>query len=264
MTVLDGIDIQVGRTGALTPVARLEPVTVGGVVVTNATCTMRTTSRASATPASRSATAATSASATRWSSSGPATSSRRCSTSSRRSARPQPSLTTFRTLPGLRQPCGAREEGEAVRRCTGGLICPAQAVERLRHFVSRNAFDIEGLGEKQIEFFFNADDEALTVREPADIFTLQSRASRAPPKSSRRCEGFGAVSVRKLFDAIDARRRVGPSPLHLRARHPPCRRDQRQAAGARVPRLFSAAPGGGRGRGRRPRRCPRAMRRGRS
>ena len=68
-----------------------------------------------------------------------------------------------------------REDGEAVRRCTGGLICPAQAVERIRHFVSRHAFDIEGLGEKQIEFFFNADDPALKIRTPADIFTLKER-----------------------------------------------------------------------------------------
>jgi DNA ligase (NAD+) len=100
-----------------------------------------------------------------------------------------------------------REEGEAVRRCTGGLVCPAQAVERIRHFVSRNAFDIEGLGEKQIEFFFNADDPALKVRSPADIFTLKARQAQSLTKLEN-IDGFGAVSVKKLFDAIDIRREV--------------------------------------------------------
>jgi DNA ligase (NAD+) len=100
-----------------------------------------------------------------------------------------------------------REEGEAVRRCTGGLICPAQAVERLRHFVSRNAFDIEGLGEKQIEFFFNAEDPALAVRSPADIFTLKARQEQSLTKLEN-IDGFGAVSVKKLFAAIDDRREI--------------------------------------------------------
>ena len=100
-----------------------------------------------------------------------------------------------------------REEGEAVRRCTGGLICAAQAVERIRHFVSRNAFDIEGLGEKQIEFFFNAEDPALKIRTPADIFTLKKRQEESLTKLEN-IDGFGAVSVKKLFDAIDVRREV--------------------------------------------------------
>jgi DNA ligase (NAD+) len=106
--------------------------------------------------------------------------------------------------------CGShavREEGEAVRRCTGGLVCPAQAVERIRHFVSRNALDIEGLGEKQIEFFFNASDPALTIRTPADIFTLKRRQAASPTRLED-VDGFGTVSVRKLLDAIDARREV--------------------------------------------------------
>jgi DNA ligase (NAD+) len=102
--------------------------------------------------------------------------------------------------------CGShavREEGEAVRRCTGGLICPAQQVERLRHFVSRNAFDIEGFGEKQVQAFF----EDGLVMAPADIFTLRARDARAEKKLVER-EGYGATSVRNLFDAIDARRKI--------------------------------------------------------
>jgi DNA ligase (NAD+) len=98
------------------------------------------------------------------------------------------------------------EEGETgvVRRCTGGLVCPAQAKERLKHFVSRLAFDIEGLGGEKIELFF---DEGL-IRTPADIFTLAERdAASATPLRERK--GFGAKSVGKLFAAIDARRRIG-------------------------------------------------------
>ena len=93
--------------------------------------------------------------------------------------------------------CGShavREEGEAVRRCTGGLVCPAQAVERIRHFVSRNALDIEGLGEKQIEFFFNAGDPALTIRTPAVIFTLERRLAASPTRLED-VDGFGTVSA---------------------------------------------------------------------
>jgi DNA ligase (NAD+) len=102
--------------------------------------------------------------------------------------------------------CGShavREEGEAVRRCTGGLICPAQQVERLRHFVSRNAFDIEGLGEKQIQAFF----EDKLISSPADIFALRQRDARASKKLVER-EGYGETSVRNLFAAIEARRTV--------------------------------------------------------
>jgi DNA ligase (NAD+) len=90
---------------------------------------------------------------------------------------------------------------DAVRRCTGGLICPAQAVERLIHFVSRNAFDIDGLGEKQIAFFF----EQGWVKEPADIFTLRTRNNKLKLEGQ---EGFGETSVRNLFNAIDARRTI--------------------------------------------------------
>ena len=92
-----------------------------------------------------------------------------------------------------------------MRRCTGGLVCPAQAVERLKHFASRNAFDIEGLGDKQIALFF----EMGLIRTPADIFTLAARDS-APGNLTRlkNIEGFGETSVRNLFAAIEARRAI--------------------------------------------------------
>jgi DNA ligase (NAD+) len=97
-------------------------------------------------------------------------------------------------------------KADVVRRCTGGLICPAQAKERLKHFVSRNAFDIEGLGEKQIELFY---DEGR-IMQPADIFTLQKRDARlAEDKRLVNQKGFGETSVNKLFASIDARRRIG-------------------------------------------------------
>ena len=90
-----------------------------------------------------------------------------------------------------------------MRRCTGRLVCPAQAVEGLKHFCSRNAFDIEGLGDKQIELFFK---EGL-IRTPADIFTLRARDGEGRPPL-REWEGFGETSVRNLFAAIEARRRI--------------------------------------------------------
>jgi DNA ligase (NAD+) len=99
-----------------------------------------------------------------------------------------------------------REDGEAVWRCTGALICPAQAVERLKHFVSRGAFDIEGLGAKQVELFFN--DADLPVKTPADIFTLAARDASNPLKKLKNRDGFGGVSVARLFAAIEARRTI--------------------------------------------------------
>jgi DNA ligase (NAD+) len=104
--------------------------------------------------------------------------------------------------------CGSaavREPGDSTHRCTGGLICPAQAVEKLKHFVSRNAFDIDGLGAKQIEMFFA--DDVLSIREPAEIFTLARRDSSNLGKLKNR-DGFGERSATKLFAAIEERRRI--------------------------------------------------------
>jgi DNA ligase (NAD+) len=111
-------------------------------------------------------------------------------------------------FPDVCPDCGShavREDGDAVRRCTGGLICPAQAVERLKHFVSRGAFDIEGLGAKQVEMFYH--DADLPIKEPADIFTLRKRDNAALAKLENR-DGFGKTSAGNLFDAIDEKRKI--------------------------------------------------------
>jgi DNA ligase (NAD+) len=191
-TELLGIDIQVGRTGALTPVARLKPVTVGGVVVTNATLhnedeIARKDIRIGDTVMVQRA--------------GDVIPQILGFVPDKRPADAQPYQ-----FPTVCPACGShavREEGEAVRRCTGGLVCPAQAVERLRHFASRNAFDIEGFGDRQIEAFYR---DGLVTR-PQDIFTLAARDARSLKKLKDR-EGYGETSVRNLFAAIEARRRI--------------------------------------------------------
>ncbi len=198
-TVLRDIEIQVGRTGSLTPVAKLEPVTVGGVVVSNATLhnedeiarkdvrigdTVRVQRAGDVIPQVLGAIL---------------------------EKRPKDSEPF--EFPAVCPACGSHAEREidaktgqadVVRRCTGGLICPAQAKERLKHFVSRNAFDIEGLGAKQIELFF---DEGR-IMQPADIFTLEERNARAENPLEKQ-KGFGKKSVDNLFAAIQSRRTIG-------------------------------------------------------
>jgi DNA ligase (NAD+) len=213
-TTVKDIDIQVGRTGALTPVAKLEPVTVGGVVVQNATLHNEDFIKGI----------------------GPKGEPLRDGTDIRIGdtvtiqragdvipqvlgvdLKKRPKTTKPYKFPDKCPVCGSHAVREvnprtgkedAVRRCTGGLVCPAQAVERIRHFVARDAFDIEGFGEKQVEEFF-ADG---IIMEPADIFTLAARDRRASKKIADR-EGYGEVSVRNLFDAIEQRRKIALNRL---------------------------------------------------
>lgn len=213
-TTVENIDIQVGRTGALTPVARLTPITVGGVVVTNATLHNEDYIKGIGNSGDR--------------------------------IRPEdhdirigdtvivqragdvipqvldvvlekrPADAVVYEFPKKCPVCGShavRERNEktgrldSVTRCTGGFVCRAQAVEHLKHFVSRNAYDIEGLGSKQIDFFFESEDPSLQIRTAPDIFTLQKRQEASLTKLEN-IEGFGRVSVRKLYEAIDARREI--------------------------------------------------------
>ncbi len=192
VTIINDIKIQVGRTGALTPVAELDPITVGGVVVSRATLhnedeIARKDIRVGDHVVIQRA----------------------------GDVIPQVvSVVIEKRLPQSKpfEPvllcpvCGShavREEGEAIRRCTGGLICSAQASERLKHFVSRLAFDIEGMGAKIIEEFFA---EGL-VKNPADIFTLEARdKSSLTPLRAR--DGWGDLSAKNLWAAIEKRRTI--------------------------------------------------------
>ena len=197
MTVLERIEIQVGRTGKLTPVARLTPVTVGGVVMSNATLhNQDEIERLGVRP-------------------GDTVVVQRAGDVIPQIVRvveDKPRGRKKFVFPETCPECGSHAVREVNpktgkmdvdRRCTGGLVCPAQAVERLRHFVSRNAFDIEGLGEKQIAAFFA---DGLIAR-PDEIFTLEARDKKSLKKLKDR-EGWGETSVRNLFAAIDARRKV--------------------------------------------------------
>ncbi len=191
-TTLLAIDIQVGRTGSLTPVARLNPVNVGGVIVQNATLhnedeIIRKDVRV-----------------------GDHVIIQRAGDVIPQVVRvdeaKRPANSVPYHFPQTCPVCGSpavREAGEVARRCTGGLVCSAQAVQRLKHFVSRGALDIDGLGDKQLEAFF---EEGL-IRAPADIFTLEVRDSEGLSRLKNR-EGYGEKSVAKLFAAIEKARVV--------------------------------------------------------
>lgn len=196
-TELLGIDIQVGRTGVLTPVARLKPVTVGGVVVTNATLhnedeIARKDVRVGDTVVVQRA--------------GDVIPQVVKSIAERR-----PKNSKAFAFPEVCPVCGSHalrdvdDAGEmsVARRCTGGLICPAQAAERLKHFVSRNAFDIEGFGSKHVDAFL-AD---KMIAHPSDIFLLERKFGSGSTAIAAR-EGWGPQSAAKLFAAIEARRKV--------------------------------------------------------
>jgi DNA ligase (NAD+) len=197
-TIVEAIEINVGRTGALTPIAKLRPVTVGGVVVSNATLhnedeIERKDVRVGDTVLVQRA--------------GDVIPQVLAVVLDKRPADSKPYVFP-ETCPicgsaALREIDEKTGEKDVVRRCTGTLICPAQAVEGLKHFASRNAFDIEGLGEKLIELFFT---EGL-ICTPADIFTLKARDGQGRPPLHE-WEGFGETSSRNLFNAIDARRTI--------------------------------------------------------
>lgn len=224
ITRLNNIRVQVGRTGALTPVADLEPVNVGGVLVSHATLhnedeIKRKDIRIGDMVIIQRA--------------GDVIPQVVSVLTEKRSTE----LPEFQ-FPTVCPECGAhaiREEDEAVRRCTGGLSCPAQAVERLKHFVSREAFNIEGLGDKVIDEFYK---EGI-IKTPYDIFTLEERNKPADLFSASQSlnlenrEGWGKKSVSKLFDAINMSksislqkfiyalgiRQVGTATAYLIAKH---------------------------------------------
>ncbi|HVC50192.1 MAG TPA: NAD-dependent DNA ligase LigA [Burkholderiales bacterium] len=189
-TVIESIVCQVGRTGKITPVANLRPINVGGVLVTRATLhnrdeIMRKDIRVGDTVIIQRA--------------GDVIPQVVSVIVSLRPASSRPF-----EFPTVCPDCGSkliREVGEADSYCTGGLICKAQAIERLRHFVSRDAFDIDGLGEITIAEFFAEG----RVHSPVDIFTLRERNGLNPLS---KIGGWGATSVKKLFDAIDRARTV--------------------------------------------------------
>lgn len=204
-TFIEAIEIQVGRTGALSPVARLKPVTVGGVVVSNATLHNEDyiAGRDGKGQPIRGGRDIRVGDWVEIYRAGDVIPKVRDVDVSKRG--PDSQAYTF---PKICPECGSdavREEGDSVRRCTGGLICPAQAVEKLKHFVSRAAFDIEGLGSKQVEAFFN--DDQLSIREPADIFSLATRDAANNSKLKNR-DGWGDKSAVNLFAAIEEKRRI--------------------------------------------------------
>ncbi|MBS3847811.1 NAD-dependent DNA ligase LigA [Devosia sp. BSSL-BM10] len=206
-TILTGIDIQVGRTGALTPVARLAPVTVGGVVVENATLHNEDYIKGlgnDGEPIRNGVDLRV----------GDTVIVQRAGDVIPQivdvvlDKRPQdavpfvfPETCPVCGSPAVREVNEKTGKVDSKRRCTGELVCPAQAIEKLKHFVARDALDIDGLGDRQVTLFY----EEGRIARPADIFTLKARDERSM-KKLKDVDGFGATSVKKLFDAIDARR----------------------------------------------------------
>lgn len=192
ITILRDIEIQVGRTGTLTPVARLEPITVGGVVVSNATLHNEDEIERKDVKI------------------GDHVEIQRAGDVIPQIVRvimdKRPKDAKNFVFPDYCPVCHSlaiREEGEVARRCTGGLICSAQAVERLKHFVSKGGFDIEGMGAKVVEQFYL--DEL--IKTPVDIFTLEQRNSSFEPSLEER-EGWGDLSIQNLFKAIDNKKTI--------------------------------------------------------
>ena len=225
LSVIERIECQVGRTGKITPVAHLRPINVGGVMVQRATLhnadeIQRKDVRVGDTVIVQRA--------------GDVIPQVVAVVHERRSADSHPY-----EFPTQCPVCGSalhREEGMADTNCTGGLVCPAQVVERLKHFVSRDAFDVEGLGEKNLELFYTRG----LIRNPVDIFTLEARDGSCedpdtgePFPPLREWDGWGETSARKLFSAIErvrtipldrfiyalGIRQVGQATARLLARH---------------------------------------------
>ncbi|MEE9314745.1 MAG: NAD-dependent DNA ligase LigA [Rhizobiaceae bacterium] len=233
-TTLLEIEIQVGRTGALSPVARLEPVTVGGVVVSNATLHNEDYiagigSNGEAIREGRDLRVGDTVTIYRAGDVIPKIMDVDVSKRVKDSIPfGFPEICPACNNPAIREVNEKSGKVDSVRRCTGGFICPAQAVEGLKHFVSRNAFDIDGFGEKQAEALYQWD----LVKNPADIFTLKERDAEGLSRLENR-DGFGKLSASNLFDAIEERhtialhrfifalgiRHVGEGNAKLFARH---------------------------------------------
>ncbi|HEX2137063.1 MAG TPA: NAD-dependent DNA ligase LigA [Microvirga sp.] len=209
ITVVEAIEINVGRTGSLNPIAKLRPVTVGGVVVANATLHNEDYIRGvggNGEPI-RGGVDIRVGDTVVIQRAGDVIPKVLDVVLDKRPPDAEPYA-----FPTVCPACGSHAVREvnprtgkedAVRRCTGGLVCPAQARERLKHFVSRNAFDIEGLGEQRIEEFYA---EGL-ITKPQDIFTLRRRTEGTPQSLDKR-EGWGETSAKNLFNAIEARRAI--------------------------------------------------------
>ncbi|WP_425487115.1 NAD-dependent DNA ligase LigA [Microvirga arsenatis] len=209
ITVLEGIEINVGRTGSLNPIARLKPVTVGGVVVSNATLHNEDYIKGIGGNGEkiRNGVDIRIGDTVVINRAGDVIPKVLDVVLDKRppDAKPYEFPTTCPACGShaVREVNPRTGKEDAVRRCTGGLICPAQARERLKHFVSRNAFDIEGLGMQRIDEFY---EEGL-IQRPQDIFTLEARNARSLKRLENR-EGWGETSAKNLFAAIEARRSI--------------------------------------------------------